>query len=166
MKQTRLTLAKVAMVTLSIMLLAGFGGPLLLRSRIAANEGSAIAQLQSVVKAQESYRSLYPARGFASSLSELGGTQPCRPGKDPGCRLDKLLAAGNKSGYVYAILAPGHPSGPLGDYVVTAAPQNFGASGVRTFCATPDGVIRYDANRQRATSPPAAEECSRMLPLE
>ena len=59
-------------------------------------------------------------------------------------------ATGTKSGYQFGstgIAANGINS----SFVTGASPQNFNLSGVRNFCATEDGVVRFNAGASGST---------------
>ncbi|HTM89564.1 MAG TPA: hypothetical protein VL155_15275, partial [Terriglobales bacterium] len=76
------SLVEVLIITGLAMLLAAALLPRLLNSRIAANEATAIANVDIITSAQESYKTAYPGIGYADSLSRLAGNcdlRQCRP---------------------------------------------------------------------------------------
>jgi type II secretory pathway pseudopilin PulG len=90
-------------IVVSILLtLAALTAPQLLRARAAAAEASAVASLQQIVTAEESYQLTYDA-GYAT-LPALGGEQPCKPSVHSACLLDESLAGGSKGGYVFRVI--------------------------------------------------------------
>ncbi|MGB6835896.1 MAG: hypothetical protein WBE24_20740 [Candidatus Acidiferrum sp.] len=147
--------------------------PNLLRSRIAANEASAVGSMRTVNTAEVTYSGLYPQRGFAPDLATLGldphGPVPGSP--EHAGLIDETLAkpsctAGawcTKSGYRFAVksICLQHQ---CVNYVVVATPIDTNA-GIRSFCSTSDGVIRYKPNTE-LTSPVSASECKAWTPLK
>src|SRR6202008_926857 len=55
----------------TVLIVAAVAIPNLLRSRIAANEASAVGSLRSINTAQITYAATYEKRGYASSLAAL-----------------------------------------------------------------------------------------------
>ena len=79
-KQKGFSLIELLIVVAIILIIAAIAIPNLLRSRIAANEASAVGSMRSVNTAQVTYASTYPDAGFSPSLSNLGqiGRASCR----------------------------------------------------------------------------------------
>ena len=134
-----------------VLVVAAVAIPNLLRSKIAANEASAVGSVRTVVTAQVTYASMYPARGFAANLTTLG------PNPDGSTAetaqhanlIDASLAGTNctanelcaKSGYQFRMTASCKQR-KCADFVAMATPVSSG-TGTRNFCTTSDGVIRY-----------------------
>lgn len=159
-----------------VMAVAAIAIPNLIRSRSAANESAAVANVRMLNTAEITYATVYPTKGFAPNLAALG------PGTDGNCAenditaehaclVDGLLAnatctAGKwceKSGYRFAIR-----STCLQDrcmrYVVTATPVNAEA-GAKSFCSTDDAVIRSYSGSPLTTALTAAE-CRTWKPMQ
>ena len=170
MRDTRkvrgVTLTELLIVILLICIVVAIAVPKIFRSRIAANEATAISALQGINRAQSQYHAAYPSHGFATSLSDLGGPTPCTPSPTSACLVDKMIAAGAKSGYNFSIHAVTSENGTVTDYVAGAAPQEYNKSGVRMFCTMADTMIRYTANTARSTEPPDVAACRSATPLE
>jgi type II secretory pathway pseudopilin PulG len=141
----------LAMGPSSALIIAAIAIPNLLRSRIAANEASAVGSLRSVNTAQVTYASTYSTKGFAPNLATLG-TDPRAPGvpsPEHADLLDVILANDSctgeawctKSGYRFRVSAV-CKQGKCEEYVVVATPVTPGTTGMRSFCSTSDGVIR------------------------
>jgi prepilin-type N-terminal cleavage/methylation domain-containing protein len=123
------TLVEIMIVVAIIALLAAIAIPNLLRARLQANESAAQGAVKTIAAAEVSYRSANPEYG---DLEALGGANPPY--------IDATLRQGTKQGYTFNV----------GDitaetFVATAQPTNQGTSGVRSFCATEDGVVRVQA---------------------
>ncbi|HKF02069.1 MAG TPA: prepilin-type N-terminal cleavage/methylation domain-containing protein [Candidatus Sulfotelmatobacter sp.] len=125
---------------------------------IHANETSAVASIRAINTAEASYQVTYG--GYAESLGQLGGAEPCKKSAETACLLDESLAGGEKSGYRFVAVG-GNASGGLNtSYLASAAPDVFDRTGKRIFCSTDRGVIRTDQNAGGSTMPPTAEQCT------
>ena len=156
-----------------VLIVAAIAIPNLLRSKIAANEATALGSVRTVNTAQVAYSATYPQGGFAPNLATLG-VDPRSPNaysQEHAGLLDATLAnetcAGNawctKSGYNFRITAICKQR-LCSDYVVVATPVQANSTGVRSFCSTSDGVIRFKADSPLA-SPVTVSECRTWRPL-
>jgi prepilin-type N-terminal cleavage/methylation domain-containing protein len=144
-KQKGFSLIELLIVVAIILIIAAIAIPNLLRSRIAANEASAVGSIRTINTAEVTYASTYPSVGF-STLANLGGTG----GNSSGAGLiDSVLASGVKSGYVFTL--SNSTDSPVSTYAVQGDPQNS-QTGQRHFCSDQSGVIRYDAAQINANS--------------
>lgn len=134
------SLIELLIVVAIILIIAAIAVPSFLRSRIAAAESSAVAAVRTVNTAQISYNSAYPTVGFAGNLVSLGGTSCTPPNSAGACLIDTVLAAGQRSGYVFTVTnVTGTPNAT---YNVIASPILWDYSGMRYFCSYEDGVVR------------------------
>ena len=101
--------------------------PNFMRSRLFANETSAIASLRVIVTSEITYAS-------TSGNGSFGSTQDLL---DEGL-IDAALGSGTKDGYNLTLT----PDGSTG-FTVTAVPVAVGTTGQRGFFADETGVIRY-----------------------
>ena len=147
-KNKGFSLIELLIVVAIILIIAAIAIPNLLRSKISANESSAVASVRTLVTAQMSYVTAYPSVGFSSALSNLGtggsATVCGIPSSTAACLIDPLLATGTKSGYTfYTANSSAATAGVNTDFYIYANPVTQGTTGVRTFCAVTDGVVRY-----------------------
>ncbi len=151
-KQKGFSLIELLIVVAIILIIAAIAIPNLLRARIAANESSAVSSIRTVNTAEVTYNSTYPTTGYAAALANLGGSaaQCATPGPATACLIDNVLAqngnpAGNgKSGYLFAATGGGAVGGVNTNYYATGTPITVNQTGIRSFCAYEDAVVRVD----------------------
>jgi prepilin-type N-terminal cleavage/methylation domain-containing protein len=137
-KQKGFSLIELLIVVAIILIIAAIAIPNLIRSKMAANESSAVASLRTINTAEVTYNNTYP--GVFASLAQLGGASPCAtPSSSGACLIDNLLSAGTKSGYVFTIPAPTSTG-----YTSFATPAAVN-TGTRQFCSSQDLVLYYSA---------------------
>ena len=154
-KQKGFSFIELLIVVAIILIIAAIAIPNLLRSRMAANEASAVGSIRTINTAAISYNSSY-GNGFPSKLTEIGTTGAAAVSCDNAEYIDSVLTAGTKSGYTFAVgggvtpvPAASKPAGCttagfIDGYTVTAVPGNLGTTGQRSFCSDATGVIRFD----------------------
>ncbi|HVZ16370.1 MAG TPA: prepilin-type N-terminal cleavage/methylation domain-containing protein [Terriglobales bacterium] len=147
------SLIELLIVVAIILIIAAIAIPNLLRSRIAANEASAVGSVRTINTAEVTYNSTYPDCGF-TTLNNLGGSGGNTTGAG---LLDAVLANGTKSGYSFGSTASGGGTGcgtgtgtPNTTYTVNGSPLNA-QTGQRYFFSDQSGVIRYN-NSTTATA--------------
>jgi prepilin-type N-terminal cleavage/methylation domain-containing protein len=157
MKQGGFTLIELLIVVALILIIAAITIPSLTQSKINADEASAVASIRAINTSEVTYQASYG--GFANSLANLGGAEPCTKSPATACLLDQSLAGGVKSGYNFVAVGSNPANGLSTSYVVGAAPVIFDRTGKRLFCSTDRNVIRVDLNVEGSTIPPNAEQC-------
>jgi len=134
------SLIELLIVVAVILIIAAIAIPSFLRSRLRANEASAVASLRVINSAAVTYSITY--NGFPALLTNLGGASPCTATPVTACLIDDNLAQGIKSGYTFVWTGDG--SVPSVAFGLTSTPQAVGSTGQRMFCTDQGGVIHYD----------------------
>jgi type IV pilus assembly protein PilA len=153
-KQKGFSLIELLIVVAIILIIAAIAIPNLLRSRMAANEASAVGSVRTINTAEVTYSTTY-GTGYAP-LGNLGGANPCTAVAATACLIDSVLSAGTKSGYTLSTPAPaaaGTIAAPNVVYSVNAVPIVVGQSGQRSFCSDQSGVIRNDPTGAAPANP-------------
>jgi type IV pilus assembly protein PilA len=146
------SLIELLIVVAIILIIAAIAIPNLMRSKMAANEASAVGSLRTMNTAFVSYASTYEI-GYPAALSDLGpSTSPTSTSAD---FIDSVLASGMKSGYTFSY-TPGAvgPGGEISSYSVTANPVAPGTSGQRGFFTDQSLVIRSNATGTASSTDP------------
>ena len=143
--QKGFSLIELLIVVAIILIIAAIAIPNLLRSRMAANEASAVGSVRTINTAQVTYSTTY-GTGF-TTLAQLGGPAACVAAPATACLIDPVLTIGTKSGYVMSSV----PNNPAAGTVLAPstgfesnATRQSASSGTRAFCSDQSGVIRYN----------------------
>jgi prepilin-type N-terminal cleavage/methylation domain-containing protein len=143
-KQKGFSLIELLIVVAIILIIAAIAIPNLIRSKMAANEASAVASLRTINTGEVTFNNTYP--GSFATLAALGpSAQTCTtPSSTNACLIDWLLENANsatqgKSGYYFKIT----PTATT--YTSEAEPMNQGSTGTRGFCSDQNLVLYYVA---------------------
>src|ERR1700685_2432595 len=136
-KQKGFSLSELLIVVAIILIISAIAIPSYLRSRMQANEASAVGSLRMINTAAVTYSSTYVNVGFPTNLTDMGGANPCTASSTSACILDDSIALGTKSGYSFIWIGDG--ATPSVAYSLTATPLNVGGSGQRQFCTDQSG---------------------------
>src|SRR5881397_2746268 len=108
-KQKGFSLIELLIVVAIILIIAAIAIPNLLKSRMAANESSAVGSIRTLNTAEVTYASGCPHVGFSATIDELNTGAVCAGGTGI---IDNVLSTGNKSGYTFAY-APATNGAPV-----------------------------------------------------
>lgn len=154
-RQKGFSLIELLIVVAIILIIAAIAIPNLLKSRMAANESSAVGSLRTMNTALVTYASTYSATGFPASLAAMASGNTCSTAG----LLDSTMAADTfiKSGYsfAYTLATSGGVCGaspPGGDYTITADPQVQDKTGIRHFFTDSSAVIRQNPTQQAGSA--------------
>jgi type IV pilus assembly protein PilA len=138
-KQKGFSLIELLIVVAIILIIAAIAIPNLIKSKMAANEASAVGSLRTIVTSEVAQATACPNVGFTATLTDLNTGGSCAPIAN---EIDTTLAGGSKSGYNFT-LAPGAGVGPPETTFLANAKPLSASSGTRYFCTDETGVIRY-----------------------
>jgi type IV pilus assembly protein PilA len=143
--QKGFSLIELLIVVAIILTIAAIAIPSLTRSRISANESSAVESLRILTTSEAAYQLAY--QSYACNLTLLGpppGISTPVSSATAGL-IDATLASGSKSGYLFSPTACS-----AAGYSYIAQPMGLGNTGSRYFCTDSSGVIKYDGTSTAA----------------
>ena len=153
-KQKGFSVIELLIVVAIILTIAAIAIPNFLKSKMAANESSALESMRTINTGQVTYAASCPSIGYSATLVELNTGTICASGTGI---IDNVLATGTKSGYTFTY-TPGaaDTSGVVSSYTNVAVPLNVGVTGQRGFYSDQMSVIRYsvDGSAPTVTSSP------------
>ena len=156
------SLIELLIVVAIILIIAAIAIPNLLRSRIAANQASAVGSLRTLNTAEVTYATTYNV-GYSATLGDLGPVaagSTASPSATAAGLIDEVLSGGNatatlsvKSGYSF-IYTPGatDASGKINTYSITATPISVGTTGTNYYYTDMSGVIRQNSTAVAGSS--------------
>jgi type IV pilus assembly protein PilA len=151
-KQRGFSLIELLIVVAIILIIAAIAIPDLLKSKMAANQASAVGSLRVINSSEVMYSSTY-GKGYSATLNNLEAPPVGTPPSFTAAALiDNVLGSGVKSGYTF-IYSPNSPDS-LGDfqgYTINANPLSPGTSG-ETFYFTDQSYVIRLSNVHAATS--------------
>jgi len=154
------SLIELLIVVAIILIIAAIAIPNLLRSRIAANQASAVGSLRTLNTAEVTYATTYNS-GYSSTLGDLGpasaGTNV--PNATAAGLVDEVLSGmantsgggstatqSSKSGYQFTYSAGvTDNTGKINVYSITATPLTQGTTGTNYYYTDQSGVIRQNS---------------------
>ena len=149
-KKNGFSLIELLIVVSIILVIAAIAIPNFLRSRMAANEASAVGSTRTINTAAVTYTTAYPDLGFPATLAAMGGTSCTVTSSTNACVLDEVLAGGTKAGYTFLWVGDGLV--PSAAYTLTTTPVAVGQTGQRQFCTDSTNIIYYETSGSGCTS--------------
>jgi len=161
------SLIELLIVVAIILIIAAIAIPNLLRSRIAANQASAVGSLRTLNTAEVTYSTTYNT-GYSSTLADLG---PAAAGQNTPTAsfaglVDEVLSGigsaggtaattnqSSKSGYTFVYSpAATDTTGKIDYYSFTASPVSPGTTGTNYYYTDQSGVIRQNSTAPAGSS--------------
>jgi prepilin-type N-terminal cleavage/methylation domain-containing protein len=144
-RQLGFSLTELLIVVAIILIIAAVAIPNLLRSRMAANEASAVESIRQINAAEAAYRLSYPTIGYSSDLGSLAGSNCTSQMSSAACIIDATLAAATSSstskiGYFFTYT----PNSSVG-YTLLGTPAEQGLTGIKNFYSDSSGAIHYNS---------------------
>lgn len=140
--QRGFSLIELLIVVAIILIIAAIAIPSLMKSKMAANEASAVESIRTITTAENTYAATCPDVGFSVSLQEMNTGAICVGAQNI---LDDILGASDpsfKSGYKFTYAATA-VSGLNTAFTLSAVPMSTGTTGQRGFYSDQTDVIRY-----------------------
>jgi type IV pilus assembly protein PilA len=151
------SLIELLIVVAIILIIAAIAIPNLLRSRMAANQASAVGSLRTLNTSNITYSSTYNT-GYAVAMSYLGpGNGAATTSQQAGMIGSVLSGSGGntsaKSGYNFGY-TPGatDASGRINTYAFIGSPITTGTTGTNFYYTDQSGVIRQNSTAQATSS--------------
>lgn len=140
------SLIELLIVIAIILIILSIALPQMSKSRMHAQEMSAVAEMRTLNQAQVQYQSQFGQ--YATILAQLGPPATAGAAEGPAAAglIPASLASGTTSGYNFAITAT------PGGYAVTAVPKTFGSTGRRTFYSDQTAIIRENWGQDAASA--------------
>lgn len=133
------SLIELLVVVAIIMVIVAMAIPNVLRTRMTANETSAVGSMSTLNSACITYLTIYG--GYPASLANLGPGSTASPASAD--LIDSVLASGSKSGYTFYYSAgPKDATGRVNTYAIKADPSTPGTTGQKSFFTDQSGAIR------------------------
>ncbi len=144
------SLIELLIVVAIILIIAAIAIPNLLKSRIAANQASAVGSLRTMNTSEVTYASTYPT-GYSPDLVSLGPPASGNASATSAGLIDSVLAAGVKSGYSFTY-ATSVTGGRYDTYTINANPSTAGTTGTNYYFTDQTNVIRQNSTAAAAAS--------------
>ena len=150
-KQKGFSLIELLIVVAIILIIAAIAIPNLIRSKMAANEASAVASLRTYNTSIVAYATTYNTDPI-TNLSTLGPCGTAAPSSTSADLVDSLLGVASpvKSGYSFTY-SPASTTAPNTQYNIVAVPVST-STGQRKFYTDQSGVIWQTTNGTTPTS--------------
>jgi len=147
------SLVELLIVVAIILVIAAIAIPSLIRSRIAANQASAIESLRVMSTSEVTYAAIY-GNGYSATLTALGPVPAGAVATATAAGLvDDLLASGFKSGYAFTYTPTLLDiTGRYNGYSILANPTDVGISGIDYYYEDETHLIRMNATAQAGST--------------
>jgi type IV pilus assembly protein PilA len=147
------SLVELLIVVAIILVIVAIAIPNLLRSRMAANQASAVESLRVLGTAEVTYAAVY-GTGYSPTLPALGPVPAGAVATASAAGLiDDLLAGGHKSGYDFTYTPTLLDfTGRYNGFVILANPTEVGISGLDYYYTDETHLIRMNTTAQAGST--------------
>jgi prepilin-type N-terminal cleavage/methylation domain-containing protein len=147
------SLIELLIVVAIILIIAAIAIPNLIRSRIAANQASAIESLRVIGTSEVTYAAIY-GNGYSATFTALGSPPAgAVPTASAAGLIDDLLESGTKSGYTFTYSPTLLDStGRYNGYIVLANPKEVGITGNDFYYEDETHLIRMNTTAQASST--------------
>jgi len=145
------SLIELLIIVTVILIIAAIAVPKLWRSKMAANQASAVASLRTINTSEATYCSTYN-QGYTSSLAQLGPASSGPSSSSGAGLIDFVLASGSKSGYTFTYTPGAAVNGSTPSYELTASPASVGKTGSNYYFTDNSNVIRQNTESSASAS--------------
>lgn len=151
-EQRGFSLIELLIVVAIILIIAAIAIPDFMKSKMAADQASAVQSLRVINSAEVMYASNY-GQGYSSTLQDLKApTGSTLPSPTAAALIDSILGSGLKSGYRFVYIATAQDAqSHYQGYTINADPISPGTTGEVYYYTDQTYVIRFN-NTQPASS--------------
>jgi len=137
-RQKGFSLIELLIVVAIILIIAAIAIPNFMKSKMAANEASAVGSIRTINTSEVAFASACPNLGFTGTIGDFATGAATCPGASG--LLDSQLVTGTKSGYTFTLASGG--ATPRSAYTINADPL-AASSGTRYFFSDESNMIHY-----------------------
>jgi type IV pilus assembly protein PilA len=148
------SLIELLIVVTVILIISAIAVPSFMRSRMRANEASAVGNLKNIATANTIYLTTYGI-GYSTNLLKLSGNLVAVDANNAGL-IDTVLASGTKSGYSYNyMITASDPQGHVVGFAVSAEPLGVGTTGDNYYYIDQSAIIRHSSTGPATATDPS-----------